>query len=367
MREQLSEVDDSQLERWAYGRANTSDERTRAAEAAKELKRRADLLRTAASRAESERPAAESAEGGLHASSFDEVVDEPSGSGSYRSRMLAGVVSAGTVTAIVIGAFVLGDSSQSTGPLAVFRTEETQLDRNWASRLESWGYSALTAGPRAVEVGDDFVMIAARVSTVPEGRSTEWDSYCLFVASPGSEDGAWALNQSCISPEEFEREGVSVVARVSRATDEVDVASWGPDSGPRFDAGRSFDELPTENGSTLSPLADPLARYDGDSRVLSGVIDPEELLMGPSVVHDAPLPSGDVVSVQLHLREGLLPTEGSEPELCMSVAHTESASSQTCKPLQAALDSGISQTDVIAGDSWVIGVDVDGVVQVQRD
>ncbi|WAB80408.1 hypothetical protein OVN18_07430 [Microcella daejeonensis] len=367
MGEQLSKVDTTQLQRWAYGRAITPDERARAAEAANELQRRADALQKATKDAESERLAVESMESGSGVLSSRGAADDESRSSPNHRKALAGVIGVGVLLALVSSAFVFADNSQSAGALAVFETEETQLDRNWASRLESWGYSGITAGPRTAEVGDGYILIAARVSTVPEGRSTEWDSYCLFLASPGTDNGSWALSESCTSPDHFERDGTTVVAQVTDATDQAGVASWGPTDGPRFDASKSVDELSAERGSALDLLANPLARYSGESRILSGVVDPDDLLMGPSVVHDAPIPSGEVVSVQIHLRDAMLPTAGSEPELCMTVAHTESASSQTCKPLQAALDSGISLIEVIAGDSWLIGVDETGAVQVQRD
>ena len=242
----MKHVDRGHLERWAYGRSTTPEEHERASLAADELQRRAALERERAELAATEAGAVS------HGEVDDTVGEQPEPltdeERRYRRRMLATGIAGVTAAALALAGGIVVLSQPNPDPLAIFETGETQLDRDWAMRLIGQGFaSQFTEGPRAVDLGDGFVAIAARVSTVPDGRSTPWDLYCLYVGFEAVESGGSSLSAFCTYPEQFERDGITFPQRTSTSGIGVDMVRWGPIGGPRLET-----EVPIEQAMTVS-------------------------------------------------------------------------------------------------------------------
>ena len=368
--EHLSAVDDAQLERWAYGRATTPDEHSRAAFAAAELQRRATLERERAELAEGERAAAETHARAVANGNLDDTSSEHPESPltdderRHRRRMLATGWAGITAAALALAGGVAVLSQPNPDPMAIFDREETQLDRNWTQRLESWGYGPLTAGPRTIEVGDEYVVIATRISTVPDGRSTEWDSYCLHVASPAStNDGSWGLSTACSYPEKFEREGLTLPDRPSRTGGGFDTAFWGPDGEPRFSRNEPLYEETGLVSSVLDWMSLPMSAGP-ESPGENLIDDPERLLMGPAVV--PVMFEGDAASVfrdvelvaSVLLISGERPADG--PLLCVHVAVGDSEPRMPCTDLSTARREGFEVPFTVDGRTLVVAIGPDG-------
>lgn len=369
--EHLSGVDSAQLERWAFGRATTPDEQARASLAAAELQRRAAAEHERAVRAEAERAAAQAralavANGEVEESSREHPQSPLTDSERrHRRRMLITGIAGLTAAALSLGAgvYVLNQPDPDSDPLAIFEREETQLDRDWATRLESWAYGSVTAGPRAIEFDDGNVVVAARISTVADGRSTEWDAYCLFVATSGDVEGSWGFGGTCTYPERFEREGLTVPDRPSANGVGFDTATWGPTGTPRFSTNVP---LPTGTGlvsSVLDWMSFPM-NLDPDITGESLIDHSERLLMGPAVVpvmyeggaarafRDAEL----VASVMLI--SGERPTDS--PILCVHVAVSNDYSRMPCRALPTARREGVEVPITVDGRTLIVSIGADG-------
>jgi hypothetical protein len=358
--EDLSNVDTAQLERWAYGRAATPADQERAALAAAELQRRAALDRERAQRAGTALAVA-NGEGGNAAREHPAPLTDTER--RHRRRMLATGISGLVAAALALSAGVVVLSNPS--PLAIFERPESDRDREWARILALDPDSTFTAGPRVFRDEDGLVGIVARVSTVPDGRSTTWDAYCLYIGYE-SGDGSWSLSSSCTYPELFETRGLSLVERPSLDGDGYDIAMWGPIGAPRLERN---EPLPDDESATtiLDALAWPLFGSDEERDSMSVVDGADRLLMGPRLAFAAPIIAGDELTVHHYLLEGLL--DAADPDLCVHVAHPESEGASTCIPLSVYRDSGangIFVELVIAGQNWIVSVDATGVVRAQE-
>lgn len=362
----LSTADAAQLERWAHGRSSTSDEDARAVAALAELHRRAAAELARARREAAERTAAEASarehgdaetEGAADA---DPLTDSER---RHRRRMLITGLAGVTAAALALAAGVVALNQPDPDPLAIFEREETQLDRDWATRLESWAYGPVTAGPRAIEFDGGNVVVAARISTVADGRSTEWDAYCLFVATQGDVEGSWGLSSTCTYPEKFEREGLTVPDRPSAVGDGFDTASWGPIGEPQF---RTNVPVYGETGlisSVLDVLAFP--RFFVDDAPREALIDdPNRLLMGPEFVTlfvDGPDLSAfrdSGIETQVLLISGERPSDS--PLLCVHVDAGDGGTRQPCAALDTVRREGLEVTVTVDGQDWVVSIGADG-------
>ena len=347
LEQSVSAADDAQLERWAYGRATTPDEESRALLAAAELQRRAviDVLEVAEDVSEHPAPLADTEK-------------------RYRRRMLATGIAGITAAALALGAAVVVLSQPNPDPMAIFERPETEADREWAQMLALDPESTFTAGPRVFRDDDGIVGVVARVSTVPDGRSTDWDAYCLYLGRELG-DGSLSITNECTHPEQFDAVGLSVLERGSSNGDGYDLAIWGPVGEPRVERNMPL-EAALAPPSVLDLLANPLIGLEEELNSLSIVDEPNRLLMGPRLANQAPLIAGDPLIAQLYLLEGLTESPEPEPELCMHLSHTQTTPLTVCRPLWNARSSGIILQTVIADEIWTVIVDATGTVRAEK-
>lgn len=368
---QLARADEQLLQIWAYGRAATHTERVRARVAATELHRRAALVREQADRAARAQATAQAATEGntLAIGAGRDALGLPQSlratdTRRHRQRMLITGLAGVTAAALALGVGVTVITQPRVDPLDVFERHETHLDRNWAERLTSWGLGPFTSGPKAIELDDQRVIIVARVSTVPDGRSTAWDSYCLFLASAANTgDDSWGLSAACTYPEKFEREGLTVPDRPSATGDGFDTAFWGPEGEPRF---ARNEPLRVETGlvnSVLDWMSLPM-NVEPASGVESLFGEPDRLLMGPVVV--PVVYEGDAARVfreatlvtSVLVISGERPTES--PLLCVRVAVSGSEPRMPCTDLGVARREGVEVPITVDGRTLVVTIGADG-------
>lgn len=361
----MKNVDRAQLERWAYGRWTTPEEHDRASLAADELQRRAALERERAELAAAEALARAVALDG--ADDTARVLPEPltDDERRYRRRMLSTGIAGVTAAALALVGGIVVLSQPNPDPLAIFETDETQFDRDWTMRLISQGFaSQFTDGPRAVDLGDGFTAIAARVSTVPDGRSTPWDLYCLYVGFEVVESGGSSISTFCAYPEQFERDGITFPQRTSTSGIGVDMVRWGPIGGPRLET-----EVPIEQAMTVT---DPSVLFwltypaspDPDFDPASVVGDTGSLLMGPAQL---PLLSSDAdltlfleaqPRVSVYLTRGELTERGTQ--LCVHVSTADGPDALGCDLLTAVRRDGLDVPVTASGRSWLLRIGADG-------
>lgn len=358
----MKHVDRAQLERWAYGRSTTPEEHERASLAADELQRRAALERERAELAATEDFARAVAHDG--ADDTAGVLPEPltEDERRYRRRMLATGIAGVTAAALALVGGIVVLSQPNPDPLAIFDRAETALDREWAQTLALDPSSVFTAGPRVFRDDDGLIGIVARVSTVPDGRSTDWDAYCLYVARQLGDDSL-SITSACADPQEFSAGGLSVIERTSSTGGGFDTAIWGPSGAPRVESNVPLDERATED-SLMRVLANPLIGFENAGDVAQIAQDPDRLLMGPRTVFGAPSIAGSDLTVQLYLLRGSVET--AEPELCIRATHPDGDAATACTPLTSARESGIFVVMEIADQNWIVSVDAAGGVRAQQ-
>ncbi len=369
MSEHLSGVDDAQLERWAYGRATTPAEQERSGLASAELQRRAALERERAERAEAERASAEAHSRAIANGEVDDTASEhpdpwADSEHRHRRRMLATGISGLVAAALALVGGIVVLNQPNLDPLAIFERQETEADREWAQILALDPETTFTAGPRVFRDDDGIIGLVARVSTVPDGRSTAWDAYCLYVGRELG-DGSLSITNECTYPEQFAASGLSVIERGSSNGDGYDTAIWGPIGDPRVEKNMALDDtIPAP--SVLDLLANPLNGFEEELDALSIVDEPDRLLMGPRLANQSALIAGEPLVVQLYLLEGLTETPEPEPELCMHVSHGRPTPVTVCSPLRNAQSSGLLLQTVIADEIWTVIVDVTGTVRAEK-
>ncbi|MBX9470504.1 hypothetical protein [Microcella sp.] len=359
MSDDLSAVDDAQLERWAYGRAGGDDNRAQAAQL--ELARRAEATRAAqaeaerieAERAEAARRAAELSGDDKTASAHPPLTDNER---RHRRRMLAtgwaGVAAA--ALALVGGVAVL--SQPDPDPLAIFERPATERDLLWAERLPANGLAGVTLGPRVVDLENGMIAIAFRAAAVADGTSTEWDPYCLVVSDPKRPDELWTVGGACVSPEQFARQGLiaPLSASASDGTIGPDSARWGPIGAPRLEQGVAVDFADLVGTSVIDRMV-----YTDPEPDTSIVDDPSRLLLGPTtLLAGETADSNSYVLASTYLLRS--ETEGGQPTFCVRVGADDGTSSTACALLSAVRQAGIDVPISAGGNTWNIRIDPDG-------
>lgn len=367
----LSTVDSRQLEAWAYGRQSADVDRARAYDAQRELLRRAEVPRADRARVEAAATLATLAstandtaddtavdtQGALESAS--EHPDPMLASNERRRRrMLRTGIAGVAAAALALGAGVAVLNQPNPDPWSVFDRAETEADRVWAERLVGVGLSGgYVEGPRAVELGDGIVAIVTRVSTVPDGRSTEWDSVCLAVGSTIRDEPTGSLGLSCTYLERFEREGLSAAERPSATGGGYDTISWSPSGGPQLEPNVPLEAL-AGSVSVLDYMAFP-AFVEPPTDALATIAQPERLVMGPAAL---PIASNDrdtpTVDVFTYLLQGETETAG--PVFCaLGVTGTEPQTT-ACAPLSIVRRQGLAFTVVSDARAWVVTIAADG-------
>lgn len=353
--EDLSTVDDAQLARWAYGRASDREEHDRAQLAAAELARRA------ASQTEPEdaHPTA-GLDGEVPPNPFVAVTDH-----RHERRMRAiGIV--GVMAALLgIGPIAIELTRITQDPLTIFDRAETSLDREWIQTLAIDPQNTFTAGPRVFHHEDGRIGIVARVSTVPEGRSTDWDAYCLYLGRE-ADDGSSGFTTACTYPRRFDTDGLVIFDRGSFDGEGFDAAVWGPVGPPRVDDAQQLDSARPAR-TVIDILANPFDRFSADRDSIAIVGDLETLLMGPVRTAANPSIAGDELAVHLYMLEGdAVPVE---PEVCLHVTHPAAESvAVTCNPVSVVLagELGLFVDIRVNGVMWIVSIDGTGVVRAQE-
>jgi len=354
----LSTASDAQLARWAYGRAGSDADRQLAEAAQREIARRADTARVAAEATEAARLAAvQAAEAAPDDEASTATADE-----RHRRRMLATGLSGVVAAALALGAGVVVLAQPNPNPLAIFVGPTSEQDAEWAARITANIPGTITAGPRAIELGDRYVAVVTRMSTVPDGQSTAWDSYCLTVSEGGTESGGWALTTTCTYPEKFERDGIVFYQGPSASGQGLDAVTWSSTSPPRLE--RHVPPNPATAdafSSVLDWMAYPTPLDPGFS--LDSLLDePTDLLMGPThvalYVEDPEAFFDSDLVTTVHLAAGA--TEASEPRLCLQVTGPEGSAASTCGQLGSARREGLEVPVSIDGRNWIVTIDPDG-------
>ncbi len=354
MNHELSEADDRELERLAYGRADTPDRIALATAAGQELARRAELA--AETRA---RMTVDLAIGDTASSEQDRSESAPYRPDDRHPRRmrtvgLVGVLSALLAIPTVGWALALPDPD----PLAIFDEPETDEDREWASRLLQ-GYTAnITQGPRVTPLGNDRFGIVYRASTVPDERSTEWDMYCIVIADLPEGSGGWGGGGTCVAPPVFDDVGIVVgMEGAIGITAGSDLFAWGPVGPPRLENDQDL------RGSEFAPsVVDVIGvgAYGGSAVAdpFSGIDEPDRLLMGPSAVYISPEAEESGADFSAYLIEG---SDG-EAEYCLRARHPDADTATNCAPLARVERSGLTVQLRIPDSVWTVGVNIDGSI-----
>lgn len=359
MADGLSAASDAQLARWAYGRAGSDADRQLAEAAQREIARRTEAARVAADAARlAALQAAEAAEVASDDDTSTATADE-----RHRRRMLATGLSGVVAAALALGAGVVVLAQPAPDPLGIFAGPTSEDDAQWAARITANIPGTITAGPRAIELGDRYVAVVTRMSTVPGGQSTAWDSYCLTVSEGGTENGGWALTTTCTFPEKFEREGIVFYQGPSASGQGLDAVTWSSTSPPRLERHVPPNPANAPVSSVLDWMAYP-SPLDPDFSVQSLLDEPTELLMGPTYVALAPDPEDTEafydsdLTTTVHLSAGL--TAVSEPRLCLQVTGPEGSAASTCGLLGDARREGLEVPISLDGRTWIVAVAPDG-------
>ena len=398
MDEQLRSLDDRELERLAYGRADTSDERATAAAAAVELaRRRAQAQAVADDGSAGERegqtpgdPTAQTAQtaegaaaGAAAADESPEIAREHAEAHAHGRRMravgLAGVLAAALALPGVAWALTLPDPD----PLAIFEDPQSPAAEAFVAELiGEESASAITMGPQLVRLEGGIAAIAFRASTVPDGRSTVWDAYCLLTTEDPSVDpsetessdadanyaGDWQLSGNCVSPDRFEAQGI-VAARRPVARDEgvsFDAVVWGPEGSPTIVQGLPSDAMEWR-GSVLDALAFGGMRWRGSTPPMANASETDLLLMGPVQIASAGGDDNQALTVTAYLRDSVIEgVQGLEPEYCLQVTAVDGETAVECAALPLVERNGLTVTARAPSEMWLVELSPDGAVRLDR-
>lgn len=367
MSENISAEDDAQLSRWAFGRASTPAERARAELAAAELHRRAVVERERSGLA-AERDAVAARTLAAERDERDEAINSDAESswtdeelGRRRRMRVTGIV--GVVSAVIaLGAIVEVQRQPDSDPLAIFDRPATQLDQEWADRLSQDPALVVTAGPRVIEVRGNLDVIAARISTVPDGRSTPYDAYCLYLGLV-LEGGGWSLSADCTYPDRFEEAGLSSTISASVEGDGFDNVVWGPIGAPRVERNVP-NEVADDNRNLVEWMMQPNYIAQARANPLENVDEPERLLAGPKLANDVKVVAGEDLTVEVFLLAGA--GERREPDLCIHVQHPAAEPATSCRDLSTAERNGLGLIMQIAGEPWIVSISDNGSVLADR-
>ncbi len=356
----VTSADAALLQRWAFGRAETAGEIDRAAAALAELERRAAAERAAAERAGAEteggQPEHGQPERGAAESEHPSVVDESRRGRRMLVTGLAGVLAALLAIPVVATQLTLPDPD----PLAIFERPATAEDLAIVEQVErAWG-QAVTVGPRIVATTDRGTAAVFRASTLPDGRSTEWDVYCvMWIAQLGGEN-SFSAGADCAVPPSFAESGVYVDTGIPRAGEPAMAVSWGP-VGPPVVTLLSEAQRREQTPSPLDLLTYPGFPGQGGAS-LEGIGDASRLLMGPSTVLTAGGGAPDEeLNVALFLQRSRA-TDGGDPLFCVRGFVTYAPAAIGCRPLDAALTEGLTLYVPSRAGGWFVEVAPDGMV-----
>ena len=355
MTDELSTADESQLAVWAFGRQGVVTDPELAEAALRELNRRLEARQAAETQAaaalalDAERAAAGAETDGEHPDRSPAEREI-----RHRRRMLRTGIVGVVAAALALGGGVVVLTQPIPDPFSNFERVETQQDREWAQRLSTSFPATLTAGPYAIELGNGFVASVAKVSTVPDGRSTEWDAYCLYVAFGGSEKGSWSLSATCTDPEQFERDGMVVPQRPSATGGGHDVIYWDPFSVPRLESNIPLDSIAVTSSSVLDWMVNP-----SPTDALVSIEDLERLVMGPAVL---PLSAPDGVESGVLAYTYLLAGEtiSTSPMFCALTVTPDEQETTACASLSTVRRQGLEFTVIADEREWVVSIDADG-------
>lgn len=354
MNHDLSEADDRELERLAYSRPETPERKALVDAAGHELARRAEAR--AAER--------ESATLDTGAVKLPEQLDgdrAPDDAEDGRSRRIRAVGVAGVIVALLsIPTLIWALTLPDPDPLATFDEPESQEDREWAELLSQGYASNITQGPRVTPLGNDRFGIVYRASTVPDGRSTEWDLYCILIADRPEGSVGWGGGGDCVLPSVFEEAGV--VAGLDGpvgTTYGSDLFAWGPVGRPRLD-----DDQSLRSNRRLPSVLDVIAfgAYGGTevSDPFEGLDEPDRLLMGPSAVYVSREAEGSGPDFLAYLIGGTDPD--AEPKYCLQARHPDVDSTTSCANLSLVERNGITVQLRTPDSIWTVVVNIDGSI-----
>jgi len=355
MHGELSQADDRELTRLAYARNETPDGQTRAVAASEELARRAAAVEAEAEEHEAyeDRGALSNAE-----SPAGHPKSETSPPVSARRRRMRAVGIVGVIAAVIVIPVVGWAVTQpSSEPLAIFDWPASAEDQEWAARLTEASFSNITLGPRVIDLGEDQFGIAYRASTVPDGRSTEWDLYCLVVADMLEGSSGWSGGSSCVVPSLFEAEGLNVTMGPSTEGAGLDLLTWGPRGNPRVESDQTLDDT-LKSRSLLDVIA---VGYRGGAALaepFDAFEEPERLLMGPVPVFISDRATEAGVKFSAYMLEAV--SVESEPNFCLQASHPDVRTATSCATLSRVERAGITTQLITFDDVWTIGVNIDG-------
>ena len=271
---------------------------------------------------------------------------------------IVGVVSA----VIALGAIVEVQRQPDSDPLAIFDRPATRVDQEWAERLSQDPALVVTSGPRVITREGRLDVIAARISTVPDGRSTSYDAYCLYLGLV-FEEGGWSLTADCTYPARFEEAGLSSTISASVEGAGFDNVVWGPIGAPRVERNVP-NEVADDNRNLVEWMMQPNYIALARANPLENVDEPERLLAGPKLANDVREIAGEDLTVEIFLLAG---SDGrSEPDLCIHVQHPAAEPATSCRDLSTAERNGLGLMLQIAGEPWIVSVSDNGSVLADR-
>lgn len=360
MSENLSGVDDAQLERWAYGRATSPAEQERAALAIAELQRRATAARERAARADAERAAAAAHALAVANGEVDDAASEhpeplTDDERRHQRRMLSTGIAGVTAAALALGGGVVVLNQPNPDPLAMFAQPATALDREWARWIDENVPVRPGFASRVLELDDDVVAIVFRAPAVADGRSTEWDPYCLFTADSRVLGQANVTGGLCVLPERLMTEGLVSPIRAGTEDGEYDTVVWGPVGSPRVerDAQIDFEEL-YGNGSVVDSLA--FSSFL-PSNALDFVDNPDRLLIGPTPLGTSSTGSSETVAYGYVLRAA---DRESGETFCLILVANDETTETSCDALSTVRAVGLEVLFTSSGQSLIVRLGADG-------
>lgn len=371
MSDDLSTATERQLEVWAFGRQGVVTDRELAEAALRELARRAERNRADAHGVDAHSADAHGVDGAApHPVPLTLIepttASEPEANGitlpnairRHRRRMRAtGLVG---LTAAVVALLVLGSTfaTANDDPLAIFEGAKSDADRTWQDRLERDFVVAITQGPRVIALGGGITVIAFRSAAVADGRSSDFDPYCLVTTDDTAASAARAFGGSCTLPERFATEGLSLPVRPSLAGNGFDTAAWGPTGAPRLDRGVALEAI-SGTHSVLDWMVYP--DVGGVADPLAIAADPDRVVLGPTIV---PVNAEDAAGIEAvgaawaYLQQGESTDAG--PVFCAHVDVVDSGPTTSCAPLSSVRREGLRFSVTADGGEWEVQIGADG-------
>jgi len=355
----LAQLSDRDLAQLAYARASTAEDHARAVAAGEELARRAAAVH-AEHRAAEQRSRDEQTG---QAAGLETEHPEPSPEDAHHRRMRSVGLTGVLVAALSLPTIAWALSLPNPDPLSIFERPATEEEIAATERLTQMVSSTITLGPRLVDVGEGEIGLVFRASTVPDGRSTSWDVYCLYtIDAPRDGVTSWGGGGRCVVPSVFDAEGISMPLEVPTGDAGLDVLVWGPRGEPRVERDQPIDLTSSDVGSVLDWLTFSVTGGVPDDDPFRGVDEPERLLMGPGALYL----SEEMVAAGLVIAPYLLADESAEnePELCLHARVGVDVVARECAPLSTAEREGIALSASLDGHEWSVRFEADGGISM---